>query len=129
VILQIENHLHMFNSNNLIKYGIGSVFALIILMFVGSAIFTFYGYQNKQEITTTVVGKERIVEGMGDSVHSYYLVYTEDGTLKLEDDLFYMNFESSDWYGKIRIDSTYTFKTVGYRIGVLSSYPNIVGFE
>ena len=118
----------MFNSDNLIKYGIGSVFALIVLMFVGSAIFTFYGYQNKQEITTTVVGKERIVEGMGDSVHSYYLVYTEDGTLKLEDDLFYMNFESSDWYGQIRVDSTYTFKTVGYRIGIINSYPNIVGF-
>jgi hypothetical protein len=118
----------MSNLDNLVKYGIVSVFALIVLMFVGGAVFTFYGYQNKQEITTTVVGKERIVEGTGGSVDSYYLVYTEDGTLKLEDDLFYMNFESSDWYGQIQVDSAYTFKTIGYRIGVLSSYPKIVGF-
>lgn len=102
---------------------------VIIFMVISGIIYTIYGYQNKQEITTTVVDKERVVEGHGNSVYSYYLVYTEDGTLKLEDDLFYMNFKSSDWYGQIQVDSTYTFKTIGYRIGVLSSYPKIVGFE
>jgi hypothetical protein len=47
----------------------------------------------------------------------------------LEDDIFYGNFNSSDWYGQIHRDSTYAFEVVGYRIGVLSSYPNIVNFK
>ena len=43
--------------------------------------------------------------------------------------MYYGNFNSSDWYGQIHKDSTYTFHTVGYRIGFLSEYPNIVKFE
>lgn len=43
--------------------------------------------------------------------------------------MLYGNFNSSDWYGQINKDSTYTFYTVGYRIGIMSSYPNIVKFE
>lgn len=88
------------------------------------------GYGNKQTIRTKVLEKERITSNNGDgNVESYYLIFTEAGPLKLEDEIFYGNFNSSDWYGQIRKDSTYTFHTVGYRIGFLSEYPNIVNFE
>lgn len=113
---------------NSVKYFIISISVLVVLIILGGIVFSVAGYLNKQEITTTVVDKQRVVVSNGDSVDSYYLIYTEDGTLKLADDLFYMNFESSDQYGKIRVDSTYTFQTIGYRIGFLSSYPKIVGF-
>ena len=53
-------------------------------------------------------------------------MFTDKGTLKLEDDFFRGNFESSDVYGKLKIDSTYTIKTSGIRIGFFSMYPNII---
>lgn len=100
------------------------------LIIIGSIALTTSGYRNKQTIKTKVTGKERITDSDGQGrVESYYLIFTEAGTFKLTDDIFYGNFNSSDWYGSIQQDSTYTFHVVGYRIGFLSSYPNIVEFE
>jgi hypothetical protein len=39
------------------------------------------------------------------------------------------NWESSDVYGKLKTDSTYTFITSGYRFGFFSMYPNIINVE
>lgn len=106
------------------------IFILTGLMIVGSIVFTISGYGNKQTIRTKVLEKERVTKSDGNgNVESYYLIFTEAGPLKLEDEMFYGNFNSSDWYGQIRKDSTYTFRTIGYRIGFLSEYPNIVNFE
>lgn len=103
---------------------------LAVIMIIASIGMRIGGYGNKQTIRTKVVGKERITSSNSEgSVSSYYLIYTEAGPLKLEDELWYGNFNSSDWYGQIRQDSTYTFETVGYRIGYLSEYPNIVKFS
>jgi hypothetical protein len=97
---------------------------------MGSIAFTISGYSNKQSIKTKVTGKERITDSDGNgNVYSYYLIFTEAGALKLEDELLYGNFNSSDRYGQIQQDSTYTFHTIGYRIGFMSEYPNIVKFE
>ena len=105
------------------------IFGTVILMIVVSIGMTISGYANKQTIKTKVVDKERITTSHNDKVESYYLIYTEAGTFKLEDELIYGNFNSSDWYGQIRKDSTYSFSVIGYRIGMLSKYPNIVKFE
>jgi len=103
---------------------------LAIVMIVSAVGMKIFGYGNKQTIRTKVVGKERITNSDGNgNIQSYYLIYTEAGTLKLEDELLYGNFNSSDWYGQIRQDSTYSFETIGYRIGYLSEYPNIVKFN
>jgi hypothetical protein len=104
-------------------------FFIVVIFIVGGVIFTVGGYQNKQSIKTKVIDKERITQKSGSNIESFYLIYTEAGTFKLEDELFYGNFNSSDWYGQIRKDSTYTFETIGYRVGILSSYPNIVNFK
>lgn len=103
--------------------------ALFVIVFIGMIIMKVSGYQNKQTIKTRVTDKERITKQSGDRLESYYLIFTEAGPLKLEDDIVYGNFNSSDWYGQIHRDSTYTFHTVGYRIGPVSEYPNIVNFE
>ena len=99
---------------------------LVIALIIVAIGFGITGYANVNTVTAKVEGKERITEQNGKTIDSYYLVYTDKGTLKLEDDLFRGNFYSSDEYGKLRQDSTYTFKTSGYRIGFLSSYPNII---
>lgn len=111
------------------RSGAIAIIIFVVILMVVSIGISISGYGNKQTIKTKVLDKERITKSSGDQVESYYLIYTEAGTLKLEDELLYGNFNSSDWYGQIRRDSTYTFHTVGYRIGYLSEYPNIVKFE
>ena len=61
-----------------------------------------------------------------DNFESFYLVYTDKGIMKLEDDLMRGNWESSDVYGRLKSDSTYTFTVSGYRFGFFSMYPNII---
>lgn len=100
-----------------------------VLILIVGVVYSMLYYGNKQTVKTTVTGKERIVTKSGDGIDSYYLIYTENGTFKLEDELFYGNFMSSDWYGKIKVDSTYEFTTIGFRIGIVSSYPNIVKYQ
>lgn len=109
--------------------GIIAIFVITGILIVGTIGMKISGYNNKQTIKTKVTDKERITKQSGDRLESYYLIYTEAGTFKLEDELLYGNFNSSDWYGQIHRDSTYTFHTVGYRIGPMSEYPNIVNFE
>lgn len=101
---------------------IGLVIAVLIVS-IGFNIIRFY---QKETFATIVTGKERIVDSDGENIESYYLIYTYDGTYKLEDELLYGNFRSSDWYGKIQVDSVYIFTTIGFRIGFLNEYPNIV---
>lgn len=102
-------------------------FAILIgLVIVGLIAFQISAYTNVETVTAKVEGKERVTQQVGETLQSFYLVYTDKGTFKLEDDLFRGNFRSSDTYGKLRQDSTYTFKTAGYRIGFMSSYPNII---
>jgi len=103
---------------------------LVVVLIIVGIFFSVSRYNNKQTIKTKVTDKERITQGGGDGrVESYYLIFTEAGTFKLEDDLIYGNFNSSDWYGRIKRDSTYTFDVIGYRIGYMSEYPNIVNFK
>ena len=99
---------------------------LVVAIIIGGIAFGISGYSHVTEVKAKVEGKERITEQSGDRIESFYLVYTDKGTFKLEDDLFRGNFYSSDVYGKIKQDSTYTFKTSGYRIGWASEYPNII---
>jgi hypothetical protein len=108
------------------KTTIVTLFVVVFLVIVGSIIFNITAYIHTETLTAKVSGKERITQKSGDNIKSYYLVYTDHGTLKLEDDIFRGNWRSSDVYGSLRTDSTYTFKVSGYRIGFISSYPNII---
>lgn len=103
-------------------------FIIVVLGFiVGSIVFHIIAYTHTETFTAKVSGKERITEQSSkDNIDSYYLVYTDHGTLKLKDDILRGNFNSSDIYGSLKTDSTYTFQTSGYRIGFTSTYPNII---
>ena len=105
----------MYRSNTLF-------IGLVILIIAIAAGFNSLTYFNVNTIEVTIQDKERI----NTKEDSYYLVFTDKGTLKLEDDFFRGNFESSDMYGKLKIDSTYIIKTSGIRIGFFSMYPNII---
>ena len=106
-----------------------TIFGLVIVALVLSIGYNAALLSNQQTVTASVTDKERIVEMSEGTSASYYLIYTDKGTYKLEDNLFYGNFRSSDWYGKIKRDSTYTFDLIGYRIGFSSTYQEIVKFK
>jgi hypothetical protein len=109
------------------KTGIIAIFVFVFLMIIGSTIFNITAYMHTETFTARVSGKERVTEQTSkDNIDSYYLIYTDHGTLKLEDDVLRGNWHSSDVYGSLKTDSTYTFEVSGYRIGFTSTYPNII---
>ena len=108
------------------RTSINLITIFVVSIIIGAIAFSIAGYGHVTEVKAKVEGKERITESVGDRIESFYLVYTDKGTFKLEDDLFRGNYYSSDVYGKIKQDSTYTIKTSGYRIGWASEYPNII---
>ena len=103
-----------------------TIFVVVIIAIISTIIFNITSYVHTNTVTAKVTGKERTIKSDGDKIESFYLVYTDKGTMKLEDDLFRGNWNSSDVYGSLRNDSTYTFTTSGYRIGFFSMYPNII---
>ncbi len=107
-----------------------TIFVFIIITMIIMMKFKITTYTHTSVITATVSDKERITQSDGENgISSFYLVYTDKGTFKLEDDIFRGNWESSDVYGSLKTDSTYTFTTSGYRFGFFSMYPNIINVE
>lgn len=82
---------------------------------------------NQRDITCTVINKEAV--NMGDGGNQYR-VYTEDcGTLAVEDSITQTRFDSADVYAKIEPGKRYEFHVGGYRVGILSSFPNILSYK
>jgi hypothetical protein len=106
-----------------------TLITFIIILVIGSVSFKIISYFHTETFTTKVTSKERITKKSGDNIESFYLVYTDKGTLKLEDDVLRGNWESSDVYGKLKNDSSYAFTTTGFRFGLFSMYPNIIGVQ
>ena len=103
-----------------------NIFAIIVLIVISTIIFNITSYVHTNTVTAKVTGKERTIKSDGDKIESFYLVYTDKGTMKLEDDVLRGNWYSSDVYGRLQEGTTYTFTTSGYRFGFFSSYPNII---
>ena len=79
---------------------------------------------------TNVIVVEKSYSGESDG----YLVWVEDENgvqyeLQNEDILLRGKFNSSTIQGKLKEGEKYNIKTVGWRIPLFSSYPNIVEYE
>lgn len=84
---------------------------------------------NEQTFVATVNDKD--IKAGAES--STYLIYTEleNGEGRVfsnSDNWFIGKYNSSDWYNDIRVGATYEFKTSGYRMPMISSYENIIGY-
>jgi hypothetical protein len=73
-------------------------------------------------VTFTVTGKECV---KGDN-SSTYLVFTDKTTYQIDDTWIHWRWDSSDVYGRIQANKTYTADLQGYRIPFMSMYPNII---
>ena len=100
------------------------ILILIAIIYTGSNLAT------QGSVHGVVVDKAVKVESNGKASDSKYLVFVEtDGgdtvTLEVTDGLAVGRFNSSDVYGNIKRGETYTFKTIGMRIPIISQYPNV----
>jgi hypothetical protein len=59
-------------------------------------------------------------------VKSTYLIYTDHGVFRNDDAFWFMKFNSSDFYGNLDVGKFYQLKVYGWRIPILTMYPNIV---
>lgn len=58
---------------------------------------------------------------------SPYLIYTADSVYSVEDSLWFGDFRASDRYNQLDVGKTYRCNVAGWRFGLLSWYPNIIG--
>jgi hypothetical protein len=95
------------------------VFLFILFAFAISAL-VFFNTQDTVH-NALVQEKERVVTK--DS--SKYLIYTDGEVFKNTDNIFALKFNSSDIYGHVKKDCSYTFDVYGFRVPFLSMYRNI----
>jgi hypothetical protein len=108
----------------------GAVLGIIALVIVSAVAYPIAYYSQSETTKVTITGKEHInkMTSVGGS-ESYYRIYTNNGTYKLEESLILWKFNTSDDYGRLRIDSTYTIDAVGFRAAYISEYPNITDIQ
>ena len=104
-------------------WGIPIIYIFMVLIMI-------VGFLNDHDYIATVSDKERIVQ----SNDSFYLIFCNDSDgnyyeLRNSDSLFRWKFDSSNIYNRIEVGKTYRFTVVGYRVGFLSMYENIIEFE
>lgn len=105
-------------------------FALIILTVIASLL-TLSGlimvgtyYSTTDTVTCTVTDKDRTTNRESGSDMR---VYTSDcGVLKVADSILDGHWSSADVFSEIEPGGTYTFKTRGYRMPLVTAFPNIV---
>ena len=61
-----------------------------------------------------------------EKVESTYLIFTDQGVFRNDDAGWFVKFDSSDFYGNLDVGKQYDLKVYGWRIPILSMYPNIV---
>lgn len=100
------------------------MFAAIALLVIASISFGVMNAFHVNEVTCTVTDKDRAANSDGGSDMR---LYTEEcGTLRVADSLLDGHWSSSDTYASIEPGNTYNFTTRGFRIPLLSMFPNVV---
>lgn len=107
-----------------VTYTVGLIAASIVSVLIAWGIHAYFA--SDRQVTVTVQNEARVCSGSGNSVSCQYLVYTTGGTFKDTDSLISGKFSSSDLYGQLQTGHTYTLEVRGYRIPILSEYPNIL---
>lgn len=100
-----------------------ALLAIILLIIV---VLMFSEYLNNQEREITVTDKYIKRSGEADI---YLIVDENKNTYKITDLFFKFKFNSTDLYNELEKGNTYKVKTSGFRIKILSQYPNINKIE
>lgn len=104
----------------------GAFVALFVLIFGVSFYGTFF---TDERVNVVIDGKERITVSNGDRTESKYLIFTDKEVFENTDTLLRGKFNSSDFYGKIKVGQTCNFLVSGWRVPFLSMYRNILEYD
>lgn len=104
--------------------GVAAV-SLAALAVVGMGGFTAYVHSTQRTVTAKVT--KTWVQNTKDG--SINLIGTDKGVFEDQDSVTYLKFNSSDFYNEMTPGKTYTFDVTGWRIPLLSVWPNIVSCE
>jgi hypothetical protein len=108
--------------------------SLAVAALLAFLLFTNLPYQwLTQRTLDEVLIKDKQVSTESDrrtgEVQSTYLIYTDHGVFRNADAFWFMKFNSSDFYGNLDVGEYYRLKIYGWRIPILTMYPNIVRME
>lgn len=100
------------------------IIIIVILCMLGSC-----SVKESNERTVNVIVTDKGIKNYDND--SKYLIYCKNENEEIQvyeitDSLFQGKFNSSDIYGSIEVGKEYTFVIRGTRIGLTSTYPNIV---
>lgn len=109
-------------------WAVAGILIMIILLY--NAFILVIQNTNGQDYVVRVLDKERVSYGALWNTHKY-LIYTVDGAgvyhvFENTDSILHQKFDSSDFYARIEVGNTYTFKAVGHRLRHFSMYKNII---
>lgn len=103
-----------------------SIITLVSIIFLVVLGMEIYYHSTQEVIEIKVTDKEVVVTGNADNTSSTYLIMTEDEVFRNTDEFIRLKFNSSDVQNKLKVDSTYTVRVIGWRIPFLSTYRNII---
>jgi len=103
------------------------VFGSVVLIFVSLLFVTIFDiYKSLDVQTVTVEITDKIVKRYESDL---YLVFSDKETFKISNSTINWRWDSSDMYGKLRVNKKYKLKVCGWRIKFLSWYRNILDAE
>lgn len=102
-----------------------AIVAVVLMLLAGIVTFS-----NQREVMATVNRIEKIEnvtssEG-NTTTEVYYLLFTSGGTMRISIGGFLSH---PELVGRIKVDSTYTFRTMGMEIPFAGFYPNVVSVK
>lgn len=107
-------------SDDSVKAGCGCLLSVVVI--AAMIVLTLVYSGSRFEETITITGKD--VKNTSES--STYMVFTDKGTYCVKDSLLFWRWDSSDMYGSLHEGGTYEIEAVGWRVPILSMYPNIL---
>lgn len=98
--------------------------AVVVVLIVGFVGFALFSSLHETTRSCTVESKDRVA---GQDGKSQMRVYTSDcGVFQVSDSLLKMTWNSADRYAALQAGQRYELTTVGFRIPVASTFPNVI---
>lgn len=82
-----------------------------------------------RDVSAIVVLKEVVISKVDDRYIHYYLIYTDQGVFKLDNDIVSNNVPCNEWYSSLEAYQRYDMTVHGYRNEMLGLYPKVISFN
>ena len=108
-----------------------SILVLVALGILGAAAYPLAYRASVYDAVVTVDARERVQDrvNMDGQTSSRYLVFTDQGVFEVTDTWLFFDFSASDRYAALKPGFSYRIEAAGWRVPILSMYPNIITVE